>query len=77
MSVEKIKGLISEKKIVCPKCKKAVQKFDKYVETMDSVWDGAGDSHTQAAGSKVTLICGNAPCSWQERSEYWENYIDE
>lgn len=74
MSQESFKKLISDEKIVCPKCNQPVRKFDKYVETIASVWDGAGDSVTEDAGAKVTLICDNAPCKWEERTEYWENY---
>lgn len=77
MSLERIKTLIAKNHITCPKCKLPVRKFDKYVETINSVWDGAGDSHTEDAGSKVTLICANDPCGWQERTEYWENYVVE
>lgn len=42
---------------------------------MASVWDGAGDSHTETEGSLVTLICANQGCNWKERTEYWENYL--
>jgi hypothetical protein len=40
-----------------------------------SVWDGAGDSALETKGSKVTLICGNKPCEWKERTEFWSQYI--
>ncbi|MBX9570072.1 MAG: hypothetical protein K2X77_14325 [Candidatus Obscuribacterales bacterium] len=75
MSVDSFKKLISDEKIVCPKCDQPVRKFDKYVETIASVWDGAGDSVTEDAGAKVTLICANGSCKWEERTEYWENYL--
>lgn len=75
MSLDSFKKLISDQKIVCPKCSKPVRKFDKYVETIASVWDGAGDSVTEDAGAKVTLLCANDPCKWEERTEYWENYL--
>lgn len=75
MSLEKFKKLITDEQLLCPKCKKSVKKFDKYVDRMGSVWDGAGDSHTETAGSLVTLICGNDPCAWKERTEYWEEYL--
>lgn len=75
MSLEKIKTAISDEQFQCPKCKLPIRQFDKFVETIDSVWDGAGDSHSESSGCKVTLICGNNPCSWQERTEYWENYL--
>ncbi|HEY9756079.1 MAG TPA: hypothetical protein V6C97_13010 [Oculatellaceae cyanobacterium] len=78
MSQEKrIKNAIAEKKMLCPECKKPVTKYEKYQDLIGSVWDGAGDSVTEMAGSKVTLTCGNPPCEWKERTEYWENYISE
>lgn len=73
MSQARIKQLITEEQLICPDCDKPIKGMDKYVDTIGSVWDGAGDSHTEGGGSKVTLICGN--CSWKERTEYWENYI--
>jgi len=77
VSLNSFKQLIKDEKIICPKCNKAVKEFEKYVERMSSVWDGAGDSHTETAGSLVTLICGNQGCSWKERTEYWDNYLAE
>ena len=74
MSVEAFKKLVADGQLICPKCNKAVQKFHNYVPTSDSVWDGAGDSLTDPSGSIVTLICGNDGCSWEERTEYWDNY---
>lgn len=75
MSLAQIKKHIQEQRFVCPKCKMPVKEFDNVVETTASVWDGAGDSNLETGASKVTLICGNKPCSWKERTEYWENYL--
>jgi hypothetical protein len=76
MSQSKIKELIEQGQLICPECGKPITKFDKYVELMESIWEGAGTSGgTLTGSSKVTLICGNGQCSWQERTEYWENYI--
>lgn len=75
MSQQVIQEAISSKRMKCPNCDKPVQQFEKYTELTASVWDGAGDSGLETAGSKVTLICGN--CDWRERTEYWANYIDE
>ncbi|MBX9685084.1 MAG: hypothetical protein K2X27_00205 [Candidatus Obscuribacterales bacterium] len=77
MSLESFKKIINEGKLTCPKCKKAIKQFDKYVERMASVWDGAGDSHTETEGSLVTLICANDGCSFKERTEYWDNYLSD
>lgn len=75
MSQQLLQEAITNKKMRCPQCKGAIQKFDKYVETVSSVWDGAGDSHAEPSGSKVTLICGNSGCDWRERTEFWTGYI--
>jgi hypothetical protein len=77
MSLSTIKDAISSKKMKCPQCKAPVQKFEKFVELTDSIWDGAGDSKMETKGSKVTLICGNGSCDWKERTEYWSNYIED
>ncbi len=77
MSLQQIKQAIADRKMICPECRAPIGKFDKYTELTASVWDGAGDSDLETAGSKVTLICGNASCAWSERTEYWSNYIDE
>jgi hypothetical protein len=77
MSQQRIKQAINDKKMTCPACKQPVQKFEKYQELMGAVWDGAGDSFGDTVGSKVTLVCGNGPCEWRERTEYWSNYIDD
>lgn len=68
---------IKEGKMKCPECDKSVQKYENPVDVLDSVWDGAGDSTTESAGCKATLICGNSGCNWKERTEYWEEYVDE
>jgi hypothetical protein len=75
MAEQVLKNAISSQKMKCPSCGKPVKEYDKYTELTASVWDGAGDSGLETAGSKVTLICGN--CDWRERTEYWANYIDE
>ncbi|HEY9776926.1 MAG TPA: hypothetical protein V6C81_24390 [Planktothrix sp.] len=79
MSLKVIKDAIANKKMRCPKCKGAIQQQEKYVEMTEQIWDGAGDSDrgTTQAGSKVTLTCGNAGCDWKERTEFWNNYIDD
>lgn len=77
MSLQVIQDAISKKKMLCPECKNPIQKFDKYAETVDSVWDGFGDSHIESRGSRVTLICSNSPCPWQERTEFWLQYMED
>jgi hypothetical protein len=74
MSQEAFKKKLSDGELICPKCKKPIKQFEKYVDRMASVWDGAGDSLTETAGSLVTLICGNDSCTWKERTEYWDQY---
>lgn len=75
MSLSSFKQLIAEEKLICPKCQNPVKNFDKYVDKIASVWDGAGDSLAETEGSVVTLVCANGGCSWKERTEYWENYL--
>lgn len=75
MSLSTIKKAVDSGKMICPSCKGAVKKYEKYVEMTASVWDGAGDSNHETAGAKVTLICGN--CDWKERTEFWAQYIAE
>jgi hypothetical protein len=70
MSQELVKKSIADKKMRCPECKEAIKSYEKYVDMISSVWDGAG-------GSKVTLICGNGSCSWRERTEFWKRFIDD
>lgn len=76
MSLAEFKQLIANGRLICPECEKPIKKFDKFVDSTASVWDGAGDSNldTQSGISKVTLICENGDCSWKERTEYWRNY---
>lgn len=75
LSLERIKEAISRKGLRCPTCKEPIQKFEKYVDMVESIWDGAGDSDARFKGCKVTLICGNGDCTWKERTEYWESYL--
>jgi hypothetical protein len=77
MSLQIIKEAIANQKMLCPKCKNPIQKFEKFAETIDSVWDGFGDSRIESRGSRVTLICGNAKCPWSERTEYWSQYLED
>lgn len=77
MSLQQIKQAIADQKMRCPECNQPVKQYDKFVELTASVWDGAGDSNLETAGSKVTLICGNSGCSWKERTEYWTSYIQD
>lgn len=77
MALNVVKKAIEEGKMRCPECKGSVKQFDKFVETCDSVWDGAGDSGLETKGAKVTLICGNGNCQWRERTEYWSEYIED
>jgi hypothetical protein len=79
MSLQVIKDAIANKKMRCPKCKGAVKQHEKFVEMTEQIWDGAGDSDrgNQTKGSKVTLICGNDGCDWRERTEFWNNYVDD
>jgi hypothetical protein len=74
MSQDDLKQSIQEKNLICPKCKEPVQKYENYIDLVGSVWDGAGDSGVESAGSKVTLICGNGDCAWKERTEYWDSF---
>ena len=75
MSEAMLKKAIENKKIPCPECKAPIQKYEKYIEMTASVWDGAGDSKHETEGGKATLICGK--CEWEERTEYWEDMIEE
>ena len=77
MSLEVIKGAITNKKMHCPKCKKPIQKYDKYAETIDAVRDGFNVIDVDSRASRVTLTCGNGDCDWSERTEYWKQYIDD
>jgi hypothetical protein len=79
MSLQEVKTAIKEEKLHCPTCHKPVKQFDKFVEMLESAYDGPGSSLEAPAGStvpsKVTLICGNDKCEWRERTEYWRDYI--
>jgi RNase P subunit RPR2 len=77
MSQQVIKDAIANKKMICPQCKKPIQKYDKYAETIDAVRDGLGYTDIDSRGSRVTLTCGNAGCDWTERTEYWTQYIED
>lgn len=75
MSLQKIKDAIANQKMICPKCKKPVQTFEKYAETIDAVRDGFNIQEIDSLSSRVTLTCGNEGCPWKERTEYWDSYI--
>jgi RNase P subunit RPR2 len=75
MSLKVIKEAAAGKKMICPKCKKPIQKFEKYAETIDAVREGLGFTDIDSRGSRVTLTCGNEGCDWTERTEYWSQYI--
>ena len=75
MSLQKIKDAIANQKMICPECKKPIQKWEKYAETIDAVRDGFNIIEIDSNASRVTLTCGNAPCAWKERLEYWIEYI--
>jgi RNase P subunit RPR2 len=75
MSLKIIKEAVAAKKMMCPKCEKPIQKFEKYAETIDAVREGLGFTDIDSRGSRVTLTCGNEGCDWTERTEYWSQYI--
>ncbi|MDX2104802.1 MAG: hypothetical protein SFY67_00235 [Candidatus Melainabacteria bacterium] len=77
MSLSRIQEAVANKKMICPKCKQPVQKFEKYAETIDAVRDGFNIQEIDSHSSRVTLICNNDGCDWKERTEYWDNYIDD
>ena len=77
MSLQRIKEAIANKKLRCPACKQPIQKFEKYVDSVESIWDGAGDSAVNFSGCKVTLVCGSDDCDWKERTDYWDSYLVE
>ena len=77
MSLQKIKDAIASKKMMCPQCNKPIQHFDKYAETIDAVRDGFNVVEVDSLSSRVTLTCGNDPCDWKERTEYWKDLIAE
>ena len=74
MTLEAFKKTFQAGELICPRCQKPVKKYEKYVDKMASVWDGAGDTPIETAGSAVTLICANETCAWKERTEYWDHY---
>ncbi|HNB24611.1 MAG TPA: hypothetical protein PKZ32_19475 [Candidatus Melainabacteria bacterium] len=76
MSEQAIKEAIANSKMRCPKCKKPIQKYEKYSETIDAVRDGFNVVEVDSRSSRVTLTCGNNDCDWRERTEYWSEYID-
>lgn len=75
MSLKKIKDAVANKKMICPQCKKPIQVFEKYAETVDAVRDGFNVIEIDSLASRVTLTCGNDGCTWKERTEYWSQYI--
>lgn len=77
MSEVRVKTAIANKKLRCPNCGEPILKYEKYVDTADSVWDGAGDTNVEFSGCKVTLVCGNGKCDWKERTEYWQNFAED
>jgi hypothetical protein len=77
MSLQVIKEAIAAKKMRCPKCQSPIEKFEKYAETIDAVRDGFGDTSIDSRASRVTLTCGNGDCPWTERTEYWQQYIQD
>lgn len=70
MSLPEIKKAIADQKLICPKCKSPIQKWEKYAETIDAVRDGFNVQEIDSLGFRVTLICGNGACEWSERTEY-------
>jgi len=77
MSESTIRDAIAAKKMICPKCNKPIQKYEKFSETIDSVRDGFNRVDIDSNASRVTLTCGNDACDFRERTEYWANYIEE
>lgn len=75
MSETAVKEAIKDGKLICPECKKPIKKHEKYAETVDAVRDGFNMTTVDSHGVRVTLVCGNEPCAWRERTEYWENYL--
>lgn len=76
MSQQEFKDAMANGKLICPKCKKSILKFEKYAETIDSVRDGFNIQEIDSHGARVTLICGNDPCTFKERTDYWIEYTD-
>ncbi|HIA52864.1 MAG TPA: hypothetical protein EYN91_12385 [Candidatus Melainabacteria bacterium] len=76
MSEQVIKDAIANSTMRCPKCKKPIQKYEKYMDTIDAVRDGFNVVEVDSRSSRVTLTCGNGDCDWRERTEYWSELID-
>ncbi len=70
MSLKAITDAIENQKLICPKCKASIKKYDKYAQTIDAVRDGFNVIDIDSNGERVTLICGNDGCDWKERTEY-------
>ncbi len=75
MALQEIKDAISNKKMICPKCKEPIQKYDKFAETIDAVRDGFNVLEIDSHAIRVTLICANGACDWKERTEYPMEYV--
>lgn len=75
MSLKAITDAIASEKMICPKCKGPIKKYDKYAETIDAVRDGFNVIDIDSHGERVTLICGNDGCDWKERTEYPMEYV--
>lgn len=77
MSEKEFKSAFEGKRLICPKCKKPISKYEKYAETIDAVRDGFNVQEIDSYGARVTLICANDGCSWQERTDYWDSFLDD
>jgi len=77
MSEQIIKDAIANGKMMCPKCKNAIKHYEKFAATIDAVRDGFNVQEIDSHASRVTLKCGNDGCSWSDRTEYWEDMIEE
>ena len=75
MSEQEVKDAIAGNKLICPQCSKPMKKYEKYQETIDSVRDGFNVVTIDSYGVRVTLTCGNDPCAWKERTEFWSTYL--
>lgn len=77
MLQQEIKEAIAAKKMICPKCEKPIQKYEKYAETIDRVSDGFNIQEIDSHAARVTLICGNEGCKWHERTEYPTEFLSD
>ncbi len=77
MSEKIVQEAIANKKMLCPKCNSPVQRYEKYADTVDLVRDGFNVQEIYSTSSRVTLICGNGDCKWEERTEFWDAYIED